>query len=46
MCLDVVAREYRGEVVDKKLSILHDVLIVDSDLNRKSYGDSYAEILC
>ena len=45
MCLDVVAREYGGEV-GEKLSILSVVLIVDFYLNRNSYGDSCAEILC
>ena len=45
MCLDVVAKEYVEEVIEKKLSILSVVLIGETDLNRNSYGDSNAEIL-
>jgi len=44
MFLDILAREYGGEAVDK-LSILSVAVILDSDLNRNRHGDSYAEIL-
>ena len=44
MFLDLLAREHGGQIVEK-LSILSVDLILETDLNRNSYGDSYAKIL-